>query len=331
MRILTFLILTIFLLIYGQKKESPHGADFKVDCGTCHSSKGWMLDTAIYSFDHGRTKFPLKGQHTLVGCRECHKSLVFAQAKSECNECHADVHQSTTGSDCSRCHTTASWLVTDITRIHETSRFPLLGAHKTADCVECHKSESLVRFDVPGVECIDCHRENYNSTTNPNHLQAGFSEECSTCHPVNAFQWTGAGFNHSRFRLENGHSGLECTACHTSGNYADISPECYSCHQDKYNNTTNPNHQSMGFPTTCIICHDTKAWSPASYTQHDILFPIYSGRHKGTWDKCTDCHTDPNNYSQFDCKTCHADAHEGKNYTNADCYRCHPRGTGGDK
>ena len=37
------------------------------------------------------------------------------------------------------------------------------------------------------------------ATTNPNHVQAGFSEDCSICHPVNSFQWTGAGFNHNFF------------------------------------------------------------------------------------------------------------------------------------
>jgi hypothetical protein len=405
MRILALLLITAFLVFYGQKTESPHGTDFKVTCSTCHSSKGWMLDTSIYSFDHGRTMLPLTGQHTLVGCRECHKSLVFSQAKSECNECHSDVHQGTTGLDCSRCHTPASWLVSDITRIHETSRFPLLGAHKMADCVECHKSESLVRFDVPGVNCDDCHRENYNSTTNPNHVEAGFSEECYTCHPVNAFQWTGAGFSHNSFPLTQGHSGINCTVCHTTGNYADASTACYSCHQNDYlgttnpnhaasnfptncekchtlapgwkpatfdhsifpltlghsgvaceschvngnystvssdcischqtdyNTTTNPNHQSLSFSTVCTTCHTTNpGWKPAKYAQHDSqFFPIYSGRHNGTWTLCSECHTDPNNYALFDCKRCHSNVHQGKNYTNDQCYSCHPTGSGGGK
>jgi hypothetical protein len=333
MRFFSLLIFLLYFVFIDQKTESPHGADFKVSCSTCHSPKGWQLDTAIYSFDHNKTKLALTGQHTSVSCRQCHMSLVFSQAKTECNECHTDVHQATTGLDCERCHTPASWLVTNITEIHQMSRFPLLGAHRTADCIDCHKSETFVRFDVPGVNCVDCHLENYMSTTNPNHAEAGFSRDCSSCHPVNSFGWTGTGFNHSFFPLTQGHSGLNCSACHTTGNYSDVSPDCISCHQTDYNSTTNPNHQSMGFPTTCTICHSTSpGWKPADYTQHDSqYFPIFSGRHKGTWDTCADCHTDPNNYALFDCKICHSDAHAGKNYTNAQCYNCHPRGTGGDK
>jgi Zn finger protein HypA/HybF involved in hydrogenase expression len=333
MRLLSLFFYLLFMLLSRQEPESPHGRDFKVSCSTCHSSKGWQLDTAIYSFDHNRTKFALTGQHTGAGCRQCHTTLVFNETKSECNECHTDVHQATTGLDCARCHTPNSWLVSNITGIHQTSRFPLLGAHRTADCSDCHKSETLVRFDVPGVNCIDCHRENYMATTNPNHSESGFSEDCSPCHPVNSFEWTGAGFNHTFFPLTQGHSGLNCSDCHTSGSYTGLNPDCVACHQTDYNNTTNPNHQSMGFPTTCTTCHSLHpGWKPASYTQHDIqYFPIYSGNHRGTWDSCTECHTNPNNYSQFDCIRCHTGAHRDENYTNAQCYNCHPRGTAGDK
>jgi hypothetical protein len=333
MRILSFLIYFLYLLLFQQEQESPHGSDFKVSCSTCHSSMGWQLDTAIYSFDHNSTKFALTGQHTAAGCRQCHTTLVFTEAKSECNDCHTDVHQATTGLDCARCHTPNSWLVSNITGIHQTSRFPLLGAHRTADCTDCHKSETLVRFDVPGVNCIDCHRENYMATTNPNHSASGFSEDCSSCHPINSFVWTGAGFNHVFFPLTQGHSGLTCSACHTPGTYTGLNPDCVACHLADYNNTTNPNHQSMGFPTSCNTCHSLQpGWKPASYTQHDSqYFPIYSGNHRGTWDSCTECHTNPDNYTQFDCIRCHTDAHRDENYTNAECYNCHPRGTEDDR
>jgi len=94
--------------------------------------------------------------------------------------------------------------VDNISELHQVSRFPLLGAHRTADCFDCHKSESLARFDVPGINCIDCHSPDYLGTTNPKHSEAGFSEDCSVCHPINAFQWAGAGFNHDFFALVQG-------------------------------------------------------------------------------------------------------------------------------
>jgi hypothetical protein len=318
--LLVFYSLSMFL---NQETKSPHGPDFRISCSQCHSPGGWYLDKKIYSFDHNTTKLPLTGQHTEVDCRQCHKSLVFMDSKSECVACHNDIHQATVGLDCSRCHTPESWLVSNITEIHQLGRFPLLGAHKTADCRSCHKSESLVRFDVLGVECINCHEQEYLATTKPNHVQAGFSENCITCHSINAFQWEGAGFNHSFFPLVEGHAQPTCAECHTGDNYTSLSKECNSCHQKDYDNTTNPKHSTLGFPPTCELCHTlTPGWAPALYKQHDQIFHIYTGTHRGRWDKCKDCHTDPNNYSTANCKACHADAHDGK-YTNAKCLECH--------
>jgi len=403
-------ILLIVLYLSDQKTESPHGSDFKVSCKTCHSSKGWLLDKEIYSFDHNKTKLPLVGQHTELNCRLCHKTLIFSAAKSECNQCHNDIHQNTVGLDCSRCHTPESWLVNNITDIHRTSRFPLVGAHVTADCNQCHKSESLLRFDVPGVNCIDCHREDYMATTSPNHIQSGISDDCSTCHPVNSLQWTGAGFNHNFFPLTQGHALLKCSDCHTTGNYTDAKSDCYSCHAVDYNNTVNPNHKTSGFPTTCVQCHSTNPgwkpatfnhtnfpltlghagpvctdchkngnytstssecyschsadynnstnpnhktvgfattctqchttnpdWKPATYAQHDAKeFPIYSGKHRGQWNNCNECHTNLSNYSVYSCIACHEHnktdmdkEHAGRpgySYNSIACYTCHPKG-----
>jgi len=338
MRILSLVILFIVLYLSNQKTESPHGSEFKVSCKTCHSAKGWQLDKEIYSFDHSKTKLPLTGQHTEINCRLCHKTLIFSAAKSECNQCHNDIHQNSVGLDCSRCHTPESWLVNNITDIHRTSRFPLVGAHVTAECIQCHKSESLLRFDVPGVNCIDCHREDYMATTSPNHVQSGISDECSTCHPVNSLQWTGAGFNHNFFPLTQGHAMLKCNDCHTTGNYTDAKSDCYSCHAVDYNNAVNPNHKTSGFPTTCTQCHTTNPdWKPASYPQHDAReFPIYSGKHRGQWNNCNECHTNLSNYSVYSCITCHEhnkpdmdSKHSGRpgySYNSVACYTCHPRG-----
>lgn len=342
MRILSLVILAIVFYFSDQNIKSPHGPDFKITCSTCHSTKGWQFDKEIYSFDHNKTKMALVGQHTELDCRSCHKTLIFSEAKTDCNQCHTDIHQNTVGSDCSRCHTPVSWLVNNINEIHEVSRFPLLGAHRTADCSDCHKSESLARFDVPGVNCIDCHRQDYLATTNPKHVNAGFSEECSLCHPVNSFQWTGAGFNHSIFPLVQGHSTPKCADCHKTASYSDASPVCSSCHMPDYNSTVNPNHTASGFPVTCESCHNLNpGWKPASYIQHDAKsFPIYSGRHNGVWDSCTECHSNTSNYSQFTCISCHEHnkpdmdrehpGEQGYSYNSAACYRCHPRGIAED-
>jgi predicted CXXCH cytochrome family protein len=302
MRILSLLVLCLFFVFFTQQPNSPHGKDFKVSCRMCHSSMGWQLDKSTYSFNHDKTKFALTGQHNDVNCRQCHASLIFSGAKRECNECHLDVHQATTGLDCGRCHTAASWLVNNITEIHQRSRFHLVGAHRTADCTDCHISESLVRFDVPGVECIDCHREDYMATTNPNHIQSGISEDCSICHQINAFQWSGGGFNHNLFRLAQGHSAVKCTECHTSGTFTALDPDCYSCHQRDFVATTSPNHTSSNFPTTCSNCHTLAAgWKPAAFDHS--TFPLTLGHSSAS---CNDCHTSGNyDVLPTDCSSCH--------------------------
>ncbi len=337
MRILSLIIIGFAIFFAGRLGDSPHGPDFKISCSTCHSSGGWQLDKTIYSFDHNTTKLPLSGQHTLIDCRLCHTSLIFSEAKTECIDCHNDVHQATVGSDCARCHNSASWLVVNITEIHQLGRFPLLGAHRTADCYDCHTSENPVRFDVKGIDCIDCHREEYFATTSPNHSQSGFSEECSSCHPVNATQWAGAGFNHNFFPLQQAHA-IQCADCHKDETYSGLSSECISCHKIESETAKDPDHILSRFPDNCKLCHSlSPEWEPASFRQHDSeSFPIYSGKHQGEWNSCADCHTNSSNFAVFSCLDCHEhnkqdmdDEHRGKknySYNSNECLRCHPNG-----
>ncbi|MEI6455616.1 MAG: cytochrome c3 family protein, partial [bacterium] len=136
------LVLALVLMSARVIGDSPHGKDFKLSCDLCHSSSSWKLDKSIYAFDHSTTTFPLAGQHQVADCRQCHVSLVFNEAKNSCVDCHTDMHQQTVGPDCGRCHTPKSWIVENITEIHQRSRFPLVGAHYTADCNQCHPSAS---------------------------------------------------------------------------------------------------------------------------------------------------------------------------------------------
>jgi len=300
--------LIVFLAIsFGLFAQSPHGDDLQISCADCHNPKGWKLEKGAYSFDHNKaTSFTLEGQHQDVDCKMCHISLVFSKAENDCNSCHTDMHYQTVSNDCGRCHTTQSWIVTDITKLHQESRFPLLGPHVTADCYSCHPSASLLRFEPLGVDCYDCHQSDYSATTNPNHLQANYSTECTECHLMTAFTWQGAGVNHNFFPLTDGHAISDCNKCHVNGVY-NIPSECVSCHQADYNTATNPNHVSTNFSTDCEQCHTTKpGWKPAEFREHDgQYFPIYSGEHNGEWNDCADCHTNTANYAENSCIGCH--------------------------
>jgi len=318
--------------------QSPHGKDFSTNCGDCHTTEGWKIDRKSFSFNHDTTDFPLEGQHKIVDCRLCHKTLMFAQTQKECMACHTDIHEQTVGFECNRCHTPRSWIVEDISGMHQRSRFPLVGPHATADCYDCHLSASLVRFDPLGVECYDCHEEDYQATENPDHVAANFSTDCSECHFITSFTWTGGNFNHSFFPLTEGHAIGDCYKCHEEGKpYSDISSDCAYCHQTDYNNTTNPNHPGIGFPTDCALCHTTQpGWKPAEFFEHDALFPIYSGEHNGEWNSCNECHPVPNNYALFSCTSCHEhnqgdmdqehDEVGGYVYNDMACFECHPTG-----
>ena len=242
------------------------------------------------------------------------------------------------GLNCAECHTPQSWIVTNITEIHQQVGFPLLGAHNTTDCASCHTSVSQLEFPPLGIECIDCHRQDYEATTNPNHVEAGLSENCIECHKMEAPEWTSSGFNHDFFPLSKGHEISDCATCHTSGVFEPISNECVSCHQQDYNSALNPSHRGSGFSSNCMECHTTDpGWSPADFKTHDVVyFPVYSGSHNGEWDRCTDCHTQPETFTLFSCIDCHehnrssADREHrevnGYSYTSIACFSCHPTG-----
>lgn len=330
------LIIPFLLLLFGvQTSDSPHGPGFKVNCIDCHTADGWEFVQSESTFDHNTTKFPLKGQHQVVDCRACHVSLVFAEAKKECAECHNDVHQQSVRLDCSRCHTPQSWLVSNVTDIHQMSRFPLMGPHKTATCSDCHKSGNPVQFEPMGIQCIDCHNAQYYATTSPNHVVSGFSTDCNSCHNMQSFEWGGDGFNHSFFPLTGGHDNLTCFTCHQGQPYNQLSPDCFGCHSDDYAGTSTPNHTTMGFGTNCASCHNINGWQPATFDHDGPYFPIYSGEHEGEWNSCSDCHTNPSNYAVFSCTGCHGknetdgehDDVGGYSYNSEACLHCHPDGS----
>jgi hypothetical protein len=322
----------------GLFQQNPHGDALKIDCAKCHSTEGWTFSASAAVFSHDSTRFKLEGQHAYTDCKACHTSLVFSKTTTNCVDCHTDMHNNTVGFDCARCHDSKSWLVQNISEIHQMSRFPLLGAHNTADCASCHTSVSFLEFQPLGVECIDCHRKEYLATTTPNHIQSEFSTDCIECHKIDAFTWTTEGFNHDFFPLTKGHETSNCAACHTSGLQEPLSTDCYSCHQQNFAAAVNPSHQQEGFTTNCIDCHTTDpGWQPAKFETHDAFyFPIYSGEHRGEWESCTDCHTQPENYLVFSCINCHAhnqnemdNEHQGisgYSYNSLSCFACHPTG-----
>ena len=321
--------------------QNPHGEALTIQCASCHTSDGWEIDRDTFHFNHDTFDFKLEGEHLMLECTDCHKSLVFEDAPHECIDCHLDIHQTSVGTDCRRCHNAESWLVFQIPELHDESGFPLQGAHAIISCSECHQSESQLRFDPIGTNCIHCHREDYEQTERPDHQKLNFSTNCNECHdPLNG-NWDADRVDHEFFPLELGHDIQDCAACHQTGDFSETSAECIDCHGKDFENTINPDHLELGFDQDCRMCHTIDpGWSPADYKDHDEFhFPIYSGAHQGKWSECLDCHTNSDNYSLFSCIVCHLnpetdEKHEGYRsyvYENSACLECHPNGEVGEK
>ena len=313
-------------------------AGFSTNCSLCHSSDTWTN----VRFDHAAAGFPLTGAHATVACSACHLNGQFVGTPIQCAGCHLDTFKQTTNpnhvsagfpTDCSLCHTTVSWqgAVFD----HSKTGFALTGAHAPLTCAQCHTTGQFTGLNPA---CVSCHLANYNATKNPNHVTAGFPQQCDVCHSTTA--WTPASFNHNltAFPLTGAHVSVPCASCHIGGVYAGTPTDCYTCHKAVYQSAANPNHVAAGFPTTCTTCHNTTTWTGATFTHS--RFPIYSGTHANRWTTCADCHTNPSNYQVFSCITCHThdqastDPHhrDVRNYVYSatSCYSCHPTGRGGD-
>jgi hypothetical protein len=329
----------VLSLAMDNGERSPHGDDFEISCSKCHSPTGWHFDRSIYSYNHNEV-FELSGSHNHLDCRQCHQTLLFKDAPNQCFQCHTDVHQQTVGMSCDRCHGTTTWLVSNLTEIHQNSRFPLLGAHAKADCQQCHTQANSLAFEPLSTDCFACHQADYHATTQPAHQSAGFSTECADCHTVFSYSWSGS-FNHHFFPLIQGHALNDCNSCHQNGVYTGLSTDCFSCHQPDFEQTTDPNHVQSGFDTNCNSCHTlSPGWKPSTFDHDTQYFPIYSGSHNGEWNSCTDCHT-TGNMASFSCIDCHEhnqsemdDEHDDVNnysYNSNRCFDCHSNGSSDDK
>lgn len=320
----------LFNMIYSQ--DMPHDS-MPFECNTCHSLQSW---TDI-RFDHSQTDFALQGKHLSVKCTECHKLNNFADVGTSCFSCHTDVHQAKLGLACSECHSPNGWSDLNIIAIHSNTTFPLTGAHFNLDCKACHISEIENEFSFLDTGCYNCHQADFKNNLNAIHTGLPAMPDCQQCHTTSA--WQPASFDHSQtqFPLTGAHRMLPCSACHSTG-FIGTPTDCFSCHQQDYDNTTNPNHQAASFPTTCENCHSPVIWNQTTWDHDAQYFPIYSGRHQGRWNTCADCHVNPNNYRVFECIFCHEHNqqdmdnkhHEvpGYAYVSSACLSCHPRGQG---
>ncbi len=232
--------------------RNPHRT-IRKPCERCHTPQGWRKLAGNHRFDHSTTRFPLTGAHRTVPCEKCHlPGQPVAAAPTRCEECHADPHAGQLSTDCERCHTTLRFQIPRFTpEDHDTTRFPLTGAHRTVPCRDCHRRvppdtlaalSGLPRTALPDTAlqvfrfrdtvCTVCHADPHDGE---------FAAACSSCHTP--ARWSDLpNFDHAatRFPLRGAHRTVPCASCHR--NLAAERPRPRPLRLD-------------GLPRTCEGCH----------------------------------------------------------------------------
>ena len=126
----------------------------------------------------------------LSACGRVPDHTTEAVAGFACYDCHGDLYLAATNPDhvrvgfdktCESCHATSSW---HPATIDDHDFWPLTGEHVAATCESCHPGG---RFADTPTACVGCHRDDFEATTNPDHVAGNFGESCETCHSTTAW------------------------------------------------------------------------------------------------------------------------------------------------
>ena len=302
--------------------------NFDHACAQCHTTAAW----SPASFDHAGTDFPLTGAHIAANCTECHIDGQFANTPTDCWSCHELDYNGANDPNhasnqyphaCADCHSTTAWEPSSFD--HGQTTFPLTGAHVSVNCASCHVNG---QFEGTPTACYDCHQQDFEGVSDPNHVSNQFSHDCLQCHTT--VGWSPATFDHSQtqFPLTGAHVSVDCISCHVGGQFEGTPTDCYACHQDDYEETTDPNHVQAQFSHTCTECHNTTAWEPSTFDHNNTDFPL-TGAHISA--SCSQCHIDGQyEGTPTDCFFCHESDYIGADDPNhqgagfpTTCADCH--------
>ncbi len=318
-----------------------HQGALPTDCLQCHNMDAF---SPVSKFDHSKTDFPLKGEHAIVDCKECHQTIIkngketkqFSNLEfADCKACHEDPHNNNLPGNCAQCHVETSFSTFNGRGRfnHNRTDFNLKGKHRTVDCFSCHAKTSNTtsvfqdKNSVDESNCVACHKDPHENK---------FGQDCAKCHSEDSFIALNKNmdfFDHSLtdFPLEGMHTGVDCRECHTERFSKPINfSECKNCHEDYHNGEFSEN----GIAPDCKECHSLqKSFDYTSFTIADHQnsnFPL-EGAHVAT--PCFACHVDEaSDRWTFvnigtECIDCHKNIHEGyldkRFIPNNDCASCH--------
>lgn len=288
------------------RADDPHQGRLGEACGDCHAEAAWRLPR---SFDHDKTRFPVRNAHRTIACTACHLGERYTGIGMECTDCHKiqDVHAGRYGTRCESCHDDTKWAKIRFNH-GKATKFPLNAAHAQVRCDSCHTGD--LYQDKLTTTCVSCHRKDDR--------HAGLlGNRCERCHREDSWRRAEL-FDHdvARFPLIGLHAVVSCEDCHRSLRFRDTSMTCASCHADR-------RHEGR-LGRNCALCHNPNGWNRWRFDHTArTRFPL-TGAHRGL--DCQACHTTKNVATMAlgtDCYGCHRgdDVHNGT-FGRA-CERCH--------
>jgi hypothetical protein len=343
------------------RADDPHENQFGTrGCEECHSEGDWKRPDR---FDHAKARYPLRGRHQDVQCRECHAPIPGRQGQLQltgiafgtCASCHAadDPHAGQfAGRACSDCHSERGW--DSLAGFdHGATRYPLTGRHRDVTCEQCHQPAAgrPGTTRLRGLEfaaCTSCHRND-----DPHEGRLGTS--CVDCHTTGGWHAVGGAafertFDHARtrFPLAGKHAAAACAACHrperarakelaltfvaatrTRGYPVPVAERCLSCHVDYHAGA----FRASPGGSDCRGCHGEDGWTPTTFdiTRHnrDTKYALTAAHLAAP---CLACHKNPalgQTALQFrmprqECLACHQTLDpHGGQFGNRACDECH--------
>ncbi len=295
-----------------------HKDKFGQDCRQCHNEESFHSVAGMSDFDHNKTNFKLENKHQAVSCKLCHKAALTDPVKhSLCSDCHVDYHNKQfvkpdQSPDCSACHSTNGFKGSSFTiERHNTSVFPLEGAHVATPCFACHLKTEKWNFREVGMRCNDCHPDIHNTYIDTKYYPGS---DCKICHT--AERWGAVTFDHGTtgYILAGGHTKPTCRACHfdtdpegkTTQKFAELTTSCLQCHKD-----THAGQFEVEGVSDCTRCHDYENWKAGKFDHNTARF-VLDGKHKNV--ACIKCHKPVQQgeltvvqykLNEFKCETCH--------------------------
>ena len=276
--------------------SDTHEGKYGNECSKCHNESSFLSLNSMDFFDHGIADYALEGMHLKVDCKQCHVERFSTKIDfSACSNCHEDYHKEEFNKngispDCVECHSLENGFDYSLYTVeqHQTTMFPLDGAHLATPCFACHVSEDRWSFKNLGSECVNCHQDIHQDYISEKYYP---DDTCASCHINDS--WNLVDFDHdiTDWPLEGKHIEVDCRECHfdisenntiLTQSFSTLESKCVACHDNIHESLFDIDGE-----TDCKRCHVTDNWFPEKFDHNNTSFPL-EGRHAEI--ECNECH-----------------------------------------